>query len=156
MAGNVTVKMKGVDALIGRFRELKTEKEVASISYSGTSRPAKEVMKYARANALTYRVMDTGETIRNIARKKIRVGTWRGYTISVRANQSKRAKAGKNGNPYYWWIVHFGLKKGTAPRPWLQNAFVQYRAKAKNDITSQVFKAVDAAAKRALKKRGAA
>jgi hypothetical protein len=140
--------VSGIPELRQRLRELRTMKEVEHVAYQGTAKAARTIRKMARANAEAMGVRRTGLLIKQIAYKKIRNGQHLGYTVGVRSNPRMK----KENNPYYWWIVHFGLKKGTSPRPFLADAFLQYRGQATGEINANTMKAVMRAADRALKK----
>jgi hypothetical protein len=142
-------KTVGFDELAKRVNMLRTQKEVDTVSYRGTFGVAKETKNAAIVNAWGMFVSRSGDLIRNIAQKRIRIGTKVGYTVGVRANTRRQIKSGNN--PFYWWWVHFG-KMGEAPRPFLSAAWKQIEGKAASTIIEQGKIAIAGSVERALRK----
>jgi len=145
-------QLLGFDELAKRVNLLRTQKEVDTVGYRGTFGIAKEVKTATIVTAWGMFTSRSGALIKNIAQKKIRIGSKIGYTVGVRSGRALgKKKRGTVDDPFYWWFVHFG-KLGEAPRPFLTTAWKQIEGRAASTIINQGQLAIQKSAERALRK----
>jgi hypothetical protein len=151
MAAKAAPTIEGVNELMAKLKMLASPQEVEKISYRGVFPVAKMVKEAAVQQAHALGAVDKGVLVKNIAIKRIKIGTQRGYTLGVRARMAHQ----KMGNdPYYWWWVHFGSIHNDPPKPFISNAYASIRGIGISKISDSALKAIASSAERALRKYG--
>jgi HK97 gp10 family phage protein len=148
MPDSATLEWAGMNELAASMKALSREVQ-DHLAYRAAYGAARNVVKSAQANIVSYGLVDTGALIGNVATARMPpAGLSFSYQIGVRHGTRRQRK--EQDDPYYWWWLEFGTVKRPGT-PFLTVAFEQEKTHSLDIMAAVLSNGIP----RALAKAGA-